>query len=514
MQFPIASLLHHLHPFWTDFQNCDVLLLVLLIVTVITVVIIIWVAESSIIGRSLDVGKSKVKMQKAGADKEIGCCVKFCFIGSCIPSRSKVDTSISGTSANSVEKTSAYEKNKKETNALPGSSTTTSNAESIPSTPKFSEELKVSSRLRKFTFNELKLATRNFRPESLLGEGGFGCVFKGWIEENGTAPVKPGTGLTVAVKTLNHDGLQGHKEWLAELDILGDLVHPNLVKLVGFCIEDDQRLLVYECMPRGSLENHLFRRSLPLPWSIRMKIALGAAKGLSFLHEEAQRPVIYRDFKTSNILLDAEYNAKLSDFGLAKDGPEGEKTHISTRVMGTYGYAAPEYVMTGHLTSKSDVYSFGVVLLEMLTGRRSIDKNRPNGEHNLVEWARPVLGDRRMLLRIIDPRLEGHFSVKGAQKAAQLAAQCLCRDPKSRPMMSDVVHALKHLQNLKDMAISTYHFQVARVDRTMSMPTSKNGMQAQLTITRKGQAARSLSSPKGPHGSPYHHYIKSPKPNG
>ncbi|KAJ6719493.1 hypothetical protein OIU79_007204 [Salix purpurea] len=181
---------------------------------------------------------------------------------------------------------------------------------------------------------------------------------KGWVEENGTAPVKPGTGLTVAVKTLNHDGLQGHKEWLAEVNFLGDLVHPNLVKLIGYCIEDDQRLLVYEFMPRGSLENHLFRRSLPLPWSIRMKIALGAAEGLAFLHEEAERPVIYRDFKTSNILLDADYNAKLSDFGLAKDGPEGDKTHVSTRVMGTYGYAAPEYVMTGHLTSRSDVYSF------------------------------------------------------------------------------------------------------------------------------------------------------------
>lgn len=165
------------------------------------------------------------------------------------------------------------------------------------------------------------------------------------------------------------------------------------------------------------------------------------------------------------------------------------------------------------MTSKSDVYSFGVVLLEMLTGRRSIDKNRPNGEHNLVEWARPVLGDRRMLLRIIDPRLEGHFSVKGSQKAAQLAAQCLNRDPKSRPMMSEVVQALKPLQNLKDMAISSYHFQVARVDRTMSMP--KNGMQAQLaSLSRKGQPVRILSSPKGPHGSPYHHYIKSPKPNG
>ncbi|XP_061375875.1 serine/threonine-protein kinase PBL34-like isoform X1 [Gastrolobium bilobum] len=466
---------------------------------------------------SLDVGKSKGRMEKDSDEKKIGCCGKFSLIGSCIPSRSKVDNSISGTSAHSVEKTPAREKSKKEASAPPESSTTTSNAESIPSTPKVSEELKVSSRLRKFTFNELKSATRNFRPESLLGEGGFGCVFKGWIEENGTAPVKPGTGLTVAVKTLNHDGLQGHKEWLAELNILGDLVHQNLVKLVGFCIEDHQRLLVYEFMPRGSLENHLFRKgSLPLPWSIRMKIALGAAKGLNFLHEEAQRPIIYRDFKTSNILLDAEYNAKLSDFGLAKDAPEGEKTHISTRVMGTYGYAAPEYVMTGHLTSKSDVYSFGVVLLEMLTGRRSIDKNRPNGEHNLVEWTRPLLVDRRKFFRIIDPRLEGHFSVKGAQKAAQLAAQCLCRDPKSRPMMSEVVQALKPLQNLKDMAISSYHFQVVRVDRTMSMPNSKNGMQTQLasSLSRKGQPVRILSSPNGPHASPYHHYVKSPKPSG
>ncbi|KAM0008251.1 putative protein kinase RLK-Pelle-RLCK-VIIa-2 family [Helianthus debilis subsp. tardiflorus] len=256
----------------------------------------------------------------------------------------------------------------------------------------------------------------------------------------GTAPVKPGTGLTVAVKTLNHDGLQGHKEWLAEVSYLGDLLHPNLVKLIGYlgdllhpnlvkligyCIEDDQRLLAYEFMPCGSLENHLYRRSLPLPWSIRMKITLGAAKGLAFLHEEAKRPVIYCDFKTSNILLDAEYNAKLSDFGLAKDAPEGDKMHVSTIVMGTYGYAAPEYVMTGQLTAKSDVYSFRVVLLEMLTGRRSMDKNRPNGEQNLVEWARPHLGERRRFYKLIDPCLDGHFSIKGAQKAAQLAARCL-----------------------------------------------------------------------------------------
>ncbi|CAA6671710.1 unnamed protein product [Spirodela intermedia] len=349
-------------------------------------------------------------------------------MGSCISSRSKVDSSLSSGCSN-------YGSRDQPTANVASGSTSASNTESSSSsTPKLSEHMKVACQLRKFTFNELRLATRNFRPESLLGEGGFGCVFKGWIEENGTAPVKPGTGLTVAVKTLNHDGLQGHKEWLAEVNFLGDLLHPNLVKLIGYCIEDDHRLL---------------EGSLPLPWSTRMKIALGAAKGLAFLHEEAERPVIYRDFKTSNILLDADYNAKLSDFGLAKDGPEGDKTHVSTRVMGTYGYAAPEYVMTGHLTSKSDVYSFGVVLLEMLTGRRSMDKNRPNGEHNL----------RRSFYRIVDPRLEGHFSIKGAQRVAQVAQRCLCRDSKARPLMSQVVEALKPLINLKDMASSSYFFQ-------------------------------------------------------
>ncbi|XP_073294145.1 serine/threonine-protein kinase PBL34-like isoform X2 [Primulina huaijiensis] len=429
--------------------------------------------------------------------EETGCWIKLRFIRSCIYSRSKVDTSVSGISTHGTGTDQP---------AAPIIlSTTTSNGETDSSTSKPEDEFNISSRLRKFAFNDLKLATRNFRPESLLGEGGFGCVFKGWIEENGTAPVKPGTGLTVAVKTLNHDGLQGHNEWLAEVNFLGDLVHPNLVKLIGCCIEDDQRLLVYEFMPRGSLENHLFRRSLPLPWSIRMKIALGAAKGLAFLHEEAERPVIYRDFKTANILLDSEYNATLSDFGLAKDAPDEGKTHVSTRVMGTYGYAAPEYVMTGHLTSKSDVYSFGVVLLEMLTGRRSMDKKRPNGEHNLVEWARPHLGERRQFYRLIDARLEGHFSVKGAQKAAQIAARCLSRDPKARPLMSEVVEALKPLPNLKDMSSSSYHFQTVQVDRVGSNPNSRNGQ----------HHPRSLSIPIGSQASPFHQSAQnSPKPNG
>ncbi|XP_059670310.1 serine/threonine-protein kinase PBL34-like [Cornus florida] len=464
------------------------------------------------------VGKSKDRKKKDEDDEDTGCWIKFRFLGSCMSSRSNVDSSMSGTSTPYEESKSTNDTSRDQPVAPIVSSSTTSNTESTPSTPNIGDELKIASQLRKFTFNELKSATRNFRPESLLGQGGFGCVFKGWINENGTTPVKAGTGLTVAVKTLNHDGLQGHKEWLAEVNFLGDLLHPNLVKLIGYCIEDDQRLLVYEFMPRGSLENHLFRRSLPLPWSTRMKIALGAANGLAFLHEEAERPVIYRDFKTSNILLDADYNAKLSDFGLAKDGPEGDKTHVSTRVMGTYGYAAPEYVMTGHLTSKSDVYSFGVVLLEMLTGRRSMDKSRPNGEHNLVEWARPYLGERRRFYRLIDPRLEGRFSIKGAQKAAQLAAHCLSRDPKARPLMSEVVESLKLLPNLKDMACSSSYFQAMQVERAGMNKNARHGsrlLQAGL-VSKNGQPTRSFSIPNGPHASPFHHNhpLRSPKPNG
>ncbi|KAL5166859.1 putative serine/threonine-protein kinase PBL8 [Glycine soja] len=295
-----------------------------------------------------------------------------------------------------------------------------------------------------FTLYELETITKSFRGDYILGEGGFGTVYKGYIDENVRVGLKS---LPVAVKVLNKEGLQGHREWLTEVNFLGQLRHPNLVKLIGYCCEDDHRLLVYEFMFRGSLENHLFRKAtVPLSWATRMMIALGAAKGLAFLHN-AERPVIYRDFKTSNILLDSDYTAKLSDFGLAKAGPQGDETHVSTRVMGTYGYAAPEYVMTGHLTARSDVYSFGVVLLELLTGRKSVDKTRPGKEQSLVDWARPKLNDKRKLLQIIDPRLENQYSVRAAQKACSLAYYCLSQNPKARPLMSDVVETLEPLQS-------------------------------------------------------------------
>ncbi|TKY74847.1 Serine/threonine-protein kinase [Spatholobus suberectus] len=328
---------------------------------------------------------------------------------------------------------------------------------SIPSSPQAIEDLSISlvgPKLYTFTLDELREATHNFSWSNLLGEGGFGPVYKGFVDDK----LRPGLkAQPVAVKGLDLDGLQGHREWLAEIIFLGQLRHPHLVKLIGYCCEEEHRLLVYEYMARGSLENQLFRRySAALPWSTRMKIALGAAKGLAFLHE-ADKPVIYRDFKTSNILLDSDYTAKLSDLGLAKDGPEGKDKHVTTTcIMGTRGYAAPEYIMSGYLSTKSDVYSYGVVLLELLTGRRVVDKSRPNRERSLVEWARPLLRDQRKLHHIIDPRLEGHLPMKGALKVAALTYKCLSHHPNPRPTMSDVVKILEPLQDFDDVIIGPF----------------------------------------------------------
>ncbi|KAM0952939.1 putative protein kinase RLK-Pelle-RLCK-VIIa-2 family [Dioscorea sansibarensis] len=280
---------------------------------------------------------------------------------------------------------------------------------------------------------------------------GFGYVFKGWIDEQSLAASKPGYGMVVAVKKLKPESFQGHKEWLTEVNYLGQFHHPNLVKLIGYCLDGDNRLLVYEYMPKGSLENHLFRRSSqPLSWAIRIHVAVGAARGLSFLHD-AENQVIYRDVKASNVLLDSDFNAKLSDFGLAKDGPTGDKTHVSTQVMGTHGYAAPEYVATGRLSAKADVYSFGVVLLELLSGRRALDRSKVGIEQSLVDWAKPWLADKRKLFRIMDSRLEGQYPKKGAHVVATIALQCLANDPRSRPRMSEVMATLEKLRDTKEV---------------------------------------------------------------
>ncbi|RRT55518.1 hypothetical protein B296_00011438 [Ensete ventricosum] len=381
------------------------------------------------------------------------------------------------------------------------------------------------SNLHAFTIAELRAVTRNFSMTNVIGSGGFGTVYKGYIDDK----LRPGLkAQQVAVKSLDLEGQQGHRD----------------ERKINPC-------LVFVCA--GLLAS--------LPWSTRLKITVGAAKGLAFLHE-AEKPVIYRDFKASNILIDTvsslsrlpyhyafplttaahstvnlpakrtrtmssfstatvtvdyglplssldctltcsvwvvheldgsflyfdpqDYTAKLSDFGLAKDGPQGDNTHVTTRVMGTHGYAAPEYVLTGksllhfrfgvlrsngtmaadspaimypnagHLTAKSDVYSFGVVLLELLAGRRCVDKSKPTRQKNLVDWARPYLTNADKLRRVMDPGLDGLYSTKGAQKAAAIAYKCLSHNPKSRPEMRTVVEMLEPLLNLDDVPFGAF----------------------------------------------------------
>ncbi|XVF20043.1 hypothetical protein REPUB_Repub11eG0164200 [Reevesia pubescens] len=306
--------------------------------------------------------------------------------------------------------------------------------------------------LHVFTFAELKSATRGFSRALLIGEGGFGCVFRGVVKVPDETHDGRDLKLDVAIKQLNRHGFQGHKEWINEVNFLGVVKHPNLVRLVGYCAEDDergiQRLLVYELMRNKSLEDHLLVRMplpLPLPWVTRLKIAQDAARGLAYLHEEMDFQLIFRDFKTSNILLDDDFNAKLSDFGLARQGPAEGFGHVSTTVVGTVGYAAPEYVQTGRLTAKSDVWSFGVVLYELITGRRALERNLPRSEQKLLEWVRPYISDSKKFHLIVDPRLEGQYCIKSAQKVASLANKCLMKNPKSRPKMSEVVEMLGNL---------------------------------------------------------------------
>ncbi|XP_052879184.1 proline-rich receptor-like protein kinase PERK9 isoform X2 [Gossypium arboreum] len=227
-----------------------------------------------------------------------------------------------------------------------------------------------------FTYEELTIATNGFSDQNLLGEGGFGAVYKGCLPD----------GREVAVKQLKIGGGQGEREFKAEVAIISRIHHRHLVSLVGYCISENRRLLIYDYVPNNTLYFHLHGEGMPvLDWATRLKIAAGAARGIAYLHEDCHPRIIHRDIKSSNILLDNNFEAQVSDFGLAKLALDAN-THVTTRVMGTFGYMAPEYASSGKLTEKSDVFSFGVVLLELITGRKPVDASQPLGDESLVEW--------------------------------------------------------------------------------------------------------------------------------
>ncbi|CAG7897833.1 unnamed protein product [Brassica rapa] len=308
--------------------------------------------------------------------------------------------------------------------------------------------------LRVFSYKELSEATCGFDRKFQIGEGGFGNVYKATINNptNGDSHFIP---HTVAVKRLKKQSQQGHKQWLAEVQLLGVVNHPNVVKLLGYCSEDTERLLVYELMSNLSLEDHLFTRRTPtLPWKQRLEIMLGAAQGLAYLHEIQ---VIYRDFKSSNVLLDDDFNPKLSDFGLAREGPEGDNTHVTTARVGTEGYAAPEYVETGHLRKHSDVYSFGVVLYEIITGRRTFERMKPSAEKILLDWVKLYPVNSKSFRMIVDSKLQSKYPVAMVRRVAKLADLCLKKNDTERPTMAFVVESLSKIieeSNTGDMRSS------------------------------------------------------------
>uniref|UniRef100_A0A803QX59 Protein kinase domain-containing protein n=1 Tax=Cannabis sativa TaxID=3483 RepID=A0A803QX59_CANSA len=281
-----------------------------------------------------------------------------------------------------------------------------------------------------FGYAELRMATNDFNSSNKLGEGGFGPVYKGTLED----------GRVIAVKQLSVTSHQGKSQFVAEIATISAVQHRNLVKLYGCCIEGVTKLIVYEYMENHSLDQALFgTQSLNLNWSTRFNICLGIAKGLAYLHEESRIRIVHRDVKCSNILLDSDLIPKISDFGLAKLYDD-KLTHISSRVAGTIGYLAPEYAMLGHLTEKTDVYAFGVVALEILTGRPNSDPSLGEEKSYLLEWAWNLYEEDREM-ELIDSKLS-EFINEEARRIIQVAFLCTRTSPTARPSMSEVVALL------------------------------------------------------------------------
>ncbi|KAF3773741.1 Proline-rich receptor-like protein kinase [Nymphaea thermarum] len=367
-----------------------------------------------------------------------------------------------------------------------------------------------------FTYEELALATNGFSQANLLGQGGFGYVHKGILPN----------GKEIAVKQLKSGSGQGEREFQAEVEIISRVHHRHLVSLVGYCIASNQRMLVYEFVPNNTLEFHLHGKGRPtMDWTTRLKIALGSAKGLAYLHEDCHPRIIHRDIKAANILLDYKFEAQVADFGLAKLSSDNY-THVSTRVMGTFGYLAPEYASSGKLTEKSDVFSFGVMLLELITGRRPVDPTFM--EDSLVEWARPLLikaleeGDFEEL---VDSRLENNYNVNEMSRLVACAAASVRHSARRRPRMTQIVRALEgdmslealnegvkpgqsgmfgsgseygsekynaDMTRMRRMALGTQEF---GTDEFVSGPTSEYGLNPSTSTSESGNSREMDSGP-------------------
>ncbi|KAI4335073.1 hypothetical protein L6164_013754 [Bauhinia variegata] len=296
--------------------------------------------------------------------------------------------------------------------------------------------------------DELKALTDNFGPKSFIGEGAYGKVYYGELKD----------GRAVVIKKLDSSTQQPDQEFLAQVSIVSRLKHENVVELVGYCVDGPLRALAYEYAPKGSLHDILHGRKgvkganpgPVLSWAERAKIAVGAARGLEYLHEKAEPRIIHRFIKSSNILLFENDVAKIADFDLSNQAPDAAARLHSTRVLGTFGYHAPEYAMTGQFTAKSDVYSFGVILLELLTGRKPVDHTLPRGQQSLVTWATPRLSEDKVK-QCVDARLKGEYPPKAVAKLAAVTALCVQYEAEFRPNMSIVVKALQPLLNPRSL---------------------------------------------------------------
>ncbi|ONK58328.1 uncharacterized protein A4U43_C09F11080 [Asparagus officinalis] len=285
-----------------------------------------------------------------------------------------------------------------------------------------------------YTLREVEAATNMFADENVIGEGGYGIVYHGVL----------GDGTQLAVKNLLNNRGQAEREFKVEVEAIGRVRHKNLVRLLGYCAEGAHRMLVYEYVDNGNLEQWLHGDvgpTSPLTWEIRMNIILGTAKGLMYLHEGLEPKVVHRDVKSSNILLDKQWNPKVSDFGLAKL-LGSESSYVTTRVMGTFGYVAPEYASTGMLNERSDVYSFGILIMEIISGRNPVDYSRPQGEVNLVEWLKTMVSNRNSE-GVVDPKIPEKPTSRALKRALLVALRCVDPDAQKRPKMGHVIHMLE-----------------------------------------------------------------------